>query len=350
MNRLLYYFSTFLLIHTICFGQDFTILLWKDHIPNYQQSDEIEIRDTTNAVRISNVQNPDISVYLPSKGNATGQAVVICPGGGYRILAYDKEGTDFAKWLNSKGIAGIVLKYRLPISKSNIINHKSPLLDAQRAIRLTRYHANEWNIKKDKIGIMGFSAGGHLASTVGTHFDTGDTNASDPVESLSSRPDFMILVYPVITFNEAYKHTGSQTALLGENPDPELVQYYSNELQVKKDTPPAFIVHAGDDAAVPVENSLFFYQALKNKGISAELHIYPEGGHGFSLAIGRGYLETWPDRCIDWLKSLKQSANPKILNTHGDYPEAMRQKAKEENVLDSFDSWEFPVSPVIKYQ
>lgn len=304
MNKLFYCLSLFLLLHTLCFGQNITIPLWEKHIPNYQQSDEIEIRDTTNAVRISYVQNPDIAVFLPSKGNATGQAVVICPGGGYRILAYDKEGTDIAKWLNSKGIAGIVLKYRLPVSKSNIINHKSPLLDARRAIRLARYHAKEWNIKKDKIGIMGFSAGGHLASTAGTHFDIGDANAIDPVDSMSSRPDFMILIYPVITLNKKFTHQGSRTALLGENPDPELVKYYSNELQVKQDTAPTFIIHAGDDGAVPVENSLLFYHALKDKGITAELHIYPEGGHGFSLAIGKGYLETWPDRCIDWLKSL----------------------------------------------
>jgi len=297
------------LVNTLCFGQNYTLPLWPDNIPNYQKTDEIEIRDTTDAVRISCVQKPDISVYLPSKGNATGQAVVICPGGGYRILAYDKEGSDIAKWLNSKGIAAIVLKYRLPLSKSNIVNHKSPLLDAQRAIRLTRYYANEWNIKKDKIGIMGFSAGGHLVSTAGTHFDVGDSSASDPVESMSSRPDFMVLVYPVITFNEAFTHKGSRSALLGENPDSTLIKYYSNEFQVKDNTPPTFIVHAGDDKSVPIENSLLFYHALKDKGIPAEFHIYPEGGHGFSLAIGKGYLETWPDRCIDWLKSLNQKGN-----------------------------------------
>lgn len=299
-----YSFLIILILNTLCLGQNYRLPLWTNDIPNSQKTNEIEIRDTTNAVRISYVQNPDISVYLPSKGIATGQAVVICPGGGYRILAYDKEGTDIAKWLNSKGIAGIVLKYRLPVSKSNIINHKSPLLDAQCAIRLTRYHANKWNIKKDKIGIMGFSAGGHLASSAGTHFDIGDENAVDPVDSISSRPDFMILIYPVITFNETFTHNGSRTALIGENPDLALVQYYSNEMQVKKDTPPTFIIHAGDDGAVPVENSLLFYQALKDNGITAELHLYPEGGHGFSLAIGRNYLETWPDRCIDWLKSL----------------------------------------------
>lgn len=290
MGKHFFSIMSIVIVTGFCFGQNMILPLWTDDIPNYQKTGE-------------NVQNPDIAVFLPSKGIATGRAVIICPGGGYGFLAYDKEGTDIAKWLNSKGIAGIVLKYRLPVSKSNSIPHKSPLLDAQRAIRLTRYHAEEWNIKADKIGIMGFSAGGHLASTAGTHFDTGDANASDPVETLSSRPDFMILVYPVITMNEAFTHRGSRTALLGENPDPELIQTYSNELQVGKETPPTFLVHAGDDQAVPVKNSLVFYQALKDKDIPAELHIYPEGGHGFSLAISKGHLETWPDRCIDWLKS-----------------------------------------------
>jgi len=295
-----------LLINTICLGQNYVLPLWTDNIPNYQKTDEIELRDSTDIVRVSYVQEPNISVYLSSKKIATGQAVVICPGGGYRILAYDWEGSDIAKWLNSKGIAAIVLKYRLPVSKSNIINHKSPLLDAQRAIRLARYHAVEWNIEKDKIGIMGFSAGGHLASTAGTHFDSGRKNAIDPVDSLSSRPDFMILLYPVITFSKPFMHKGSRNALLGENPDPTLIEYYSNELQVKADTPPTFIVHAGDDKSVPIENSLVFYQSLNDNDIPAELHIYPEGGHGFSLAIGKGYLETWTDRCIDWLKWLNQ--------------------------------------------
>jgi acetyl esterase/lipase len=292
-----------LLISTVCFGQNYILPLWSDNIPNYQKTDEFELRDSTDVVRASYVQNPDISVYLSSKKIATGQAIVICPGGGYRTLAYDWEGSDIAKWLNSKGIAGIVLKYRLPVSKSNIINHKSPILDAQRAIRLTRYHATEWNIEQDKIGIMGFSAGGHLASTAGTHFDSGETNTIDPVESMSSRPDFMILLYPVITFSKSFMHKGSRNALLGENPDPTLIEFYSNELQVKTDTPPAFIVHASNDKSVPVENSLIFYQSLKDNGIPVEMHIYPEGGHGFSLAIGKGYLETWTDRCIDWLKS-----------------------------------------------
>lgn len=295
-----------LLLNGAGFGQNFSLPLWSDPIPNYQKTDEVEIRDVTDIVVVRAVQKPEISVYLPSKKNATGQAVVVCPGGGYRVLAYDWEGSDIARWFNSKGIAAIVLKYRLPESKSNIVKHKSPLLDAQRAIRLTRYHAREWNIDPDKIGIIGFSAGGHLASTAGTHFDVGQPRATDPVESLRSRPDFLILLYPVVTFTQSFMHRGSRDALLGESPDSTLVQYYSNELQVTADTPPTFIVHAGDDKVVPVENSWVFYQALKDNGVPAELHIYPTGGHGFSLAIGKGYLETWTDRCIDWLKALNQ--------------------------------------------
>lgn len=290
---------------SFAFGQNFTLPLWQGQIPNNQPINEREKRDTTEMVRISNVQVPDIAVFLPTKANATGQAVIICPGGGYYILAYDWEGTDMAKWLNAKGIAAIVLKYRLPVSKNNITPHLSPLMDAQRAIRLTRHHAKDWNIDTSKVGIMGFSAGGHLASTAGTHFDYGNVNAVDPVDKWSSRPDFMILVYPVVTFSQTVNaHIGSRNALLGQNPDPKLIEYYSNELQVKPDTPPTILIHAGDDKGVPVENSLLFYQALKNNNIPAELHVYPTGGHGFSLAIGKGYLETWTDRCTDWLKAL----------------------------------------------
>jgi acetyl esterase/lipase len=166
-----------------CFAQNFTLPLWEGNIPNYQKTDEVEISDSTDIIRISNVQNPEIDVYLPSNKDAIGKAVVICPGGGYEYLAYDFEGSDVAKFFNSQGIAAVILKYRLPVSKSNIVGYKSPLLDVQRAMRLMRYHASEWNIKKDEIGIMGFSAGGHLASTLGTHFDYGNKNSTDPVET-----------------------------------------------------------------------------------------------------------------------------------------------------------------------
>ena len=304
MRTKLFLITGFLLITTESFAQSFTLPLWTGEIPNNRKTNEIEVRDSSDAIRISNVQIPAMTVYLPTKIFATGQAVVICPGGGYVRLAYDKEGLDIAKWLNSKGIAAIVLKYRLPISKNNIGGYKSPLLDAKRAIRTVRYYASKWNIEKNKIGVMGFSAGGHLASTLGTHFDYGDSNASNEIDKMSSRPDFMVLGYPVITFTKPFMHRGSRNALLGENPDSSLVNLYSNELQVKEDTPPTFIVHADDDGTVPVENSLVFYETLRQKKIPVEMHIYPEGGHGFGLALGRGHLESWTDRCIDWIRWL----------------------------------------------
>lgn len=286
------------------YSQNFTLRLWPVEIPNYKETGSAEKWDTSDIISVTNVQQPGIAVYLPAKRHATGQAVVICPGGGYWALAYDWEGIDVAKWLNSKGIAGIVLKYRLPTSEGQIIPHESPLMDARQAIRLVRYHASEWNINPDQIGIMGFSAGGHLASTLGTHFDYGNSYANDLVERISCRPDFMILMYPVITMTKPFMHKGSRNALIGENPEPALTQNYSNELQVSEDTPPTFLVHAADDKVVPVENSLVFYQALVENNVPAEMHIYPSGGHGFSLAINKGHLSQWTDLCFTWIKSL----------------------------------------------
>lgn len=275
-------------------------------VPNYKKGDEKEIRDTGEIIKISKVQTPDMTVYLPTRRSATGQAVVICPGGGYSLLAYNWEGSDVARFLNAKGIAAVVLKYRLPDTKSNVLPHLSPLADAKRAIRLVKANADKWNIKRTKVGIMGFSAGGHLASTLGTHFDSGDPTSADSVERLSSRPDFMVLVYPVISLSKPIMHSGSRNRLIGEKPDSLLALFYSNELQVTKETPPTFLVHATDDKTVPVENSLLFYGALKDKGISAEMHIYPKGGHGFGLGLGRGAVEGWAQLCIDWLRSLNQ--------------------------------------------
>jgi acetyl esterase/lipase len=289
-----------------CYSQDFSLPLWPDGIPNSREIVSTEKWDTTDVIHVTNIQIPDITIYLPSKKNATGQAVVICPGGGYWALAYSLEGIDIAKWLNSKGIAGIILKYRLPTSEGQIIPYESPLMDAKRALRLVRYHASEWNIDPERVGIMGFSAGGHLASTLGTHFDYGETYATDVVERISCRPDFMVLVYPVITMTKPFMHKGSRNALIGENPEKVLAEKYSNELQVTEETPPTFIVHAGDDKAVPVENSLVFYKALVDDDVPAEMHIYPNGGHGFSLAINKGYLAGWTDACITWIRSLDE--------------------------------------------
>ncbi len=287
-------------------GQNYVVPLYPGDIPNFKNTGSHEKISSTDIIAISDVQNPDISVYLPSKKFSTGQAVVICPGGGYWILAYDLEGTDIARYLNSIGVAGIVLKYRLPTYGNVMEPHKAPLMDAQRAMRLVRYNAKKWNIDTTKIGIMGFSAGGHLASTLGTHFDYGNKVSADSIERLSCRPDFMILMYPVITFTDASTHTGSRDALLGKNPDKNLLAYYSNELQVRKDTPPAFFVHADNDTGVPVENTLLMYRALRANNIPAELHILSEGEHGFGLGIGNDHIASWTNSLKLWLNWLNK--------------------------------------------
>ena len=267
---------TFLSATSLAFSQNHTLNLWPG------------------LVRISNVQIPSIEVYLPTQQIATGEAVVIFPGGGYGILAYDWEGTDFAKWLNSQGIAGIVVKYRLPLSPSLTDPKEVPLLDAQRAIRLVRQHAESWNVNPSKVGIMGFSAGGHLAATLSTSFAHQLPLEKDAIDNLSARPDFSILVYPVISFQDAPTH--------GDPANPELVKRFSNELQVTANTPPTFLVHAQDDKGVPLENSLLYFQALHAKGVKASLHIYPTGGHGFAFGLGKEAVSGWREVLLGWLK------------------------------------------------
>jgi len=287
--------------------QEFKLSLYDAGIPNSKavtKNEKTEILD--NIILLRNIQNPEISVFLPSKRMASGQAVVICPGGGYWVLAYDLEGTDIAKYFNSIGVAAIVLKYRLPTTGNSVVPHISPLMDAQRAMRLVRFNAQSWNINPDKIGIMGFSAGGHLASTLGTHFDEGKTDTTDSIERVSCKPNFMVLMYPVISFNDSICHKGSKEALIGKNPDKNLVNYFSNELQVKDNTPPTFICHASDDKTVPVENALIMYKALKIKNIPVELHILSEGGHGFGLALNNSHIASWTNALQEWLKSLNK--------------------------------------------
>lgn len=304
--KMTFFLFAFSLLQHLLMAQEITLPLYPSgKVPNYQKTDETEKRDTGDIIHISRVQTPDITVFLPSRRLATGQAVVICPGGGYGTLAYSWEGTDVAKLLNAKGIAGIVLKYRLPNSKSNVTPHLSPLMDAKRALRLVRANAKGWNINPSKVGIMGFSAGGHLASTLATHFDAGDAASTDSVERQSSRPDFAALVYPVISMSKSIMHAGSRNNLIGERADSSLAKFYSNELQVTAQTPPTILFHASDDKGVPVENSLLMYGALKDKGVPVEMHIYPTGGHGFGLGLGKGYLETWTDRLVDWMRGLK---------------------------------------------
>ncbi len=250
------------------------------------------------AIGNEDTDRPAVSIFLPPKDKATGSAVVVCPGGGYQMLALDHEGKQIAEWLNSLGVAAFVLRYRL----APRYHHPAPLQDAQRALRFVRAKAEEFGIVPDRVGIWGFSAGGHLASTAGTHFDAGDPNAADPIDRPGCRPDFMILAYPVIMFSSDYTHKGSQRNLLGANPDPKLVELLSNEKQVTPETPPTFLFHTTADKGVPPENSVFFYLALRKAGVPAEMHIYERGNHGVGLAPKDAVLSSWPGRLADWLK------------------------------------------------
>lgn len=241
---------------------------------------------------------PVLFLYRPVDARVTGQAVIVCPGGGYGHLAMDHEGRQIAEWLNSFGVTAFVLRYR---HAGTGHMHPTPLLDGQRAIRTVRSRAGEWDIDPHKIGVMGFSAGGHLTSTLGTHFDDGDANAADAIDRASSRPDFLILCYPVISLTADYTHTGSRDNLLGKDADPELVRSLSSELQVTKGTPPTFLFHTDEDTAVPPMNSVIFYEALKRVGVPAELHIYQRGGHGLGLARNVPGTSDWPNRCREWI-------------------------------------------------
>jgi acetyl esterase/lipase len=261
-----------------------TILLWPNGAPGAQGT--------------ADEDRPSLTIYLAA-GNKVPTGVVVCPGGGYTHLALDHEGTQIAAWLNQRGISAFVLKYRLGPK----YHHPIELGDGQRAVRYVRAHASEYGIDSHRIGIWGFSAGGHLASSVGTHFDRGDRASADPIDHESSRPDFMILAYPVITFEEPFLHRGSRNALLGETPDPSLIALLSNERHVTKETPPTFLFHTSDDPVVPVENSIAFYTALHSAGVPAEMHIYEHGEHGVGLAKNNPALSTWPELLSNWLKA-----------------------------------------------
>jgi acetyl esterase/lipase len=245
---------------------------------------------------------PTLTIYLPPETISTGCAVVVCPGGGYNHLAIDHEGHQVAQWLNSIGVAGFVLRYRHRNSGAGY-GYPAPLQDAQRAVRMVRSRAKEWNVVPNRIGIIGFSAGGHLAASVGTHFQKNYYELNDSIDQVSCRPDFMILIYPLITLAESYTHAGSKLNLLGKNPDQDLVESLSNEKQVTSGTPPMFLVHADDDKAVPPENSIGFYLALRKANVPAEMHIYESGGHGFGLGKEKSPASSWPDRCADWLRT-----------------------------------------------
>ncbi len=269
-------------------------------IPGARQTAAKEqITFTNGGVRISSVIVPTLTKFAPVKPN--GISVIICPGGGYSRLAIDHEGVDVAKAFNQIGVTAFVLKYRLPNDSIMVDKTTGPLQDAQQAIRMVRQQSMAWGLNPAKIGIMGFSAGGHLAATAATHFNImADVTTKD---TTSVRPDFAILMYAVVSFDDSIAHKGSKANLVGKNPTAEQTKLFSNELQVTKNSPPVFIGHAGDDATVPVENSIRYYQAcIKNK-VPAEMHVYPKGGHGFGLN-NKTTNDKWFDRLINWMNSI----------------------------------------------
>lgn len=267
----------------------------------YDKTEEIiaeeHIYDRRSNLIITKVTNPSLTPFIPSDENMPKSAVIICPGGGYQTLHIQREGFRVAEAFSKQGIAAFVLKYRLP--DEEIVTDKSfvPLKDAQRAIQLVRENAKKWGIAPGKIGIMGFSAGGHLASSAGVHYDS---ILVENKRNTSLKPDFMILVYPVISFNDSIGHVGSKDHLLGQHPDQNSVKFFSNELQVNTDTPKTILFHAGDDTVVPVENSRRFYNELHKNNIPAEIHIYSKGEHGFGSTPP---FEDWFNQCIHWMKA-----------------------------------------------
>ena len=258
--------------------------LWKGQAPGAQRTEDRDI--------------PTLTAYLPRAATPGMTAVIVCPGGGYGALAMNHEGRQVANYLNSLGIVAFVLKYRL----GPRYHHPIEIGDAQRALRTVRSHAAEWRIAPDRIGIMGFSAGGHLASTASTHFEAGKADAPDAIDRVSSRPDFAILGYPVISLVEPWTHQGSKKNLLGDNPDPALAKSLSGENAVTAQTPPTFIFHTNGDTGVPAENSIAYFLALRKAGVVAEMHIFQRGPHGVGLGMDDFALAQWPGLMVNWLR------------------------------------------------
>lgn len=306
-------FSLFLLISVVLQAAEREVIfIWPDGVP---ENNGITAAEVTLNDRVGNVSVPSMKFYPADSAKNTGVTILVIPGGGYAMQAAGHEGSQFGEWLSSLGINAFVLKYRLPNKHAFI-----PLKDAQQAMRIIRNRAGEWKLDPSKIGVSGFSAGGHLASTLGTHFDLGKpvppvaptakgkkpvAPTPAPLSSFSCRPDFMILFYPVVSMQESVTHGGSRENLLGLGYKKDSVDYYSNELQVTKDTPPTLLFLSDDDAAVPPQNSFDFYAALKKYKIPASMHIFPEGAHGWGFRDTFRYHEVWKGLYIDWLKNRK---------------------------------------------
>lgn len=272
-----------------------TVSLYSGKIPNARPGYFKNPPAKASAGMVYFVNNPILEIYLPEKSTATGAAVIICPGGSYKVLTYQAEGVRTAMELSKRGIAAFVLKYRLPDDSLMIDKKTGPLQDAQQAIKIVREHAAAWGLDGKKVGIMGFSAGGHLAATAATHFKTALIENENHTDL---RPAFLILVYPVISMQQELTHADSRRNLLGPTPSKETVDYFSNELQVNQETPPTYITHAGDDKLVDVDNSIVFYERLRHANVATELHIFPKGGHGFVLGQRP---EEWMPPIFKWM-------------------------------------------------
>jgi acetyl esterase/lipase len=300
-SRLANFLFYFLIVFNVfVIAQEKTFNVWSGKIPD--AIDNPAVKETTvvetGIERVKFVTNPTLTAFLPPKEKSNGAAVIICPGGSYIRLSISQEGYEVAKWFNENGVAAFVLKYRLP--SDLIMKNKSigPLQDIQESIRIVRRNAKEWGIHPDKIGVVGFSAGGHLASTAATHFNDKVYDS----DTTSARPSFAVLIYPVISCIGKYIHVGSVVALLGKNPDEKLLEAFSNQLQVTKETPPAFLACSQDDKTVPFINSVNYFLAMKEYNVPGELHVYEKGGHGYSLAKNGGSESSWPEACKKWLK------------------------------------------------
>jgi len=284
------------LFSSAVFAQQQPIPLYPNGVPNSKKAPAAYV-EKKEGYSVSLVTEPTITPYFPEKDKATGTAIIIFPGGSYINLATGHEGEAIAKEFNKFGLAAFVVKYRLPSDQIMVDKTIGPLQDAERAIQIVRQRASEWGVNPNKVGIIGFSAGGHLASTLDTHFDK---VVIDNKDNISLRPDFAMLIYPVISFGP-YAHAYSRENLIGKNPSQQLLDLYSNENQVTSNTPPTFLVHAEDDDAVPVQNSLLFYDALVKNKVKAEMHLFQEGGHGFGL-INSKNKGRWSEWAENWLK------------------------------------------------
>jgi acetyl esterase/lipase len=279
-----------------------TVPVWPDLDRSLAAAEKVKERGTTTQPNrfITDIRYPTLEIFEPPPERTTGTAIIICPGGAYAGIAIDKEGYPVAEWLNSIGVTAAILKYRMPLPQVTHDGRPLPLLDLQRAVRLVRSRAGEWHIDPARVGVMGFSAGGHLASTAATHFDPPDPHAADPIDRLSDRPDFIILGYPVMTLRDPNGHVSSRRNLLGEHPDAKMIEEYSNESHVTASTPPAFVIHAKDDP-IKCDNSILFRDAMEKNGVPCELHLFERGGHGFGLATTKPEASVWPKLCQQWM-------------------------------------------------